>query len=178
MFDNDPLLCEIVLEHWNVEEVTTKRNKSENQDVRIGFTSFKSIKPFYVRPCKSGDIDTCQCRVHVNFHNAVDALLKMLRTSGMHFYFGSNERIDGVECYSSFMKFLYKDCSCGEHGLLESNCESGDCSHWSKNWSNISTTITTDIVNASQNRNNAATNKALLSWNILHIMCKGVCKTI
>ena len=121
LFDNDPLLCEIVLEHWNVEEVTTKRNKrmytqqyhtqngindklfqkfkSENQDVHIGFTSFKSIKPFYVRPCKSGDIDTCQCRVHVNFHNAVDALLKMLRTSGMHFYFGSNEKTDGAECY-------------------------------------------------------------------------------
>ena len=78
LFDNDPLLCEIVLEHWNVEEVITKHNKrmythqyhvqngtndelfqkfrSENQDVRIGFTSFKSIKPFYVRPCKSGDI--------------------------------------------------------------------------------------------------------------------------
>ena len=54
----------------------------------------------------------------MNFRNAVDALLKMLRTSGMHFYFGSNERIDGAECYSSFMKFLYKDCSRDEHGLL------------------------------------------------------------
>ena len=59
------------------------------------------------------------------------------------------------------MKFLYKDFSRDEHGLLESNCESGDCSHWSKNWSNISTTITTDIVNASQNRNNAATNNGV-----------------
>ena len=105
VFDKDPLLCRINIVQWNIQENHTKRKKRqyhhqyqvqnatkeelfrkfklEHPNMKIGITTFTKIKPFYVRASKSSDIETCTCRTHVNFRNAIEALLKNLRSKLM-----------------------------------------------------------------------------------------------
>ena len=93
LFDQNPLLKRVSLEDWNIQEENTKRNKrqyihqyhvqngtldelyrkfcKENEGTKIGITTFAKLKPFYARPCKPCDIETCTCKTHVNFRNAI-----------------------------------------------------------------------------------------------------------
>ena len=111
-----------------------KKFKVQNPNVRIGKTTFKKIKPFYTRPCKTADIQTCSCKTHVNFHNAVYAIIVPIKPyknvySNLH---PGNDVVEVFENYSSFMQFVYKDCTHDEYGLLVDDCESGECGHWAK----------------------------------------------
>ena len=158
-FDKNPLLCRVLLEPWNIQVETTKRKKrqyvhqyqvqdgtldelyrkfcSENGNIKIGITTFKKISPFYVRPCNPTDIETCTCRTHVNFRNAIEALLKFIqqKDNQIKFIFHDEDKeIDALGSYQNFMKYLYKNCKRDGHGLLIASCENGDGGHWMKNW--------------------------------------------
>ena len=43
---------------------------SAHEDIKIGFLTFRKLKPFHVRQCQPADIETCCGRKHVNFRNA------------------------------------------------------------------------------------------------------------
>jgi hypothetical protein len=108
--------------------------KKEHPEVAIGRSTFDKIKPFYVRQCTPGDIETCCCRIHINFHNAVDALLKPLKTNNLELIFKRDgESANALSKYSDFMCFLYKDCSRDDNGILSESCES-ECGHWLANF--------------------------------------------
>ena len=42
-----------------------------------------------------------------------------------------------MSSYHGFMKFLYNECVCDQHGLLVESCESGECGKWRKNWNDF-----------------------------------------
>jgi hypothetical protein len=156
-FDQDPLLKRIDLSSWNVQTTKTKRNKrqyshqyqvqdatqdelfrnfkEEHPGIKIGLTTFVKLKPFYVRKCKPSDIETCSCRTHVNFRNAVEALIKHMRNNDRSatISFDGND-VEVTASYRNFMLFLYKDCVRDDHGILVSKCETGECKHWNNNW--------------------------------------------
>ena len=150
-------LCRVDLGPWNIQTTTTKRKKrqyshqfqvqdatqdelfrnfrKEHPEITIGLTTFVKLKPFYVRKCKPSDIETCSCRTHVNFRNAVEVLIKYMRTHSKSFTVSlDGSDVEVTSSYRNFMSFLYKDCGRDEHGILLAKCESGECKHWSKNW--------------------------------------------
>ena len=170
-FTSDSLLSRVDISEYDMEIHTSKRKikqyrhqhqvqnakdeeiynsfLKENPDNIVGRTTFVKIKPFYVRHCKPGDIETCCCRIHVNFRSAVEALIKVLKGQQKEIPFKISEEeslIDALSSYSTFMKFVYKDCTRDGYGLLIKHCEQGDCGHWKENYLHIVSIATLDEV--------------------------------
>ena len=106
--------------------------KIKHPNISIGRTTFKKIKPFFIRPCKSADLQTCCCATRVNFRNTVEALIGISKQ--FNSVYGNvhpdDDTVPAFNSYRSFMGFIYRDYHRDEFGLLVQKCESGECGNW------------------------------------------------
>lgn len=104
----------------------------QNHSVKIGSSTFRKLKPFYIRHCRESDIETCCCIYHVNFRNAFEALSAFFKDCN----FKSSDDTDHVSSiikdYETFKTDLLKNCKRDKYSVLCLDCESGDCGHWLK----------------------------------------------
>ena len=96
----------------------------------------KFFIPFFIRPCKSADLQTCCCATHVNFRNTVEALIGISKQ--FNSVYGNvhpdDDIVPAFNSYRSFMGFIYRDCHRDEFGLLVQKYESGECENWASNF--------------------------------------------
>ena len=164
-FENEPLLQRVNIKETDIVQVYDKRKierythqdmvqnetdldlfkqfKQEFPQIVMGPTTFKKIKPFYIRPCKPADLQTCCCKTHVNFRNAFEALIVVSKQYNNVFakVHPDNNVTPVFQSYKSVMEFLYKDCKRDDFGLLVDRCESGQCQSWSSNFQIIKSHI-------------------------------------
>ena len=179
MMKSNPLLSRVDIENESFVKHTTKRGvtryehtfmvqnetdltiyqkfQSEHSIV-IGRSTFRKLKPFYIRHSKEGDIETCCCIYHVNFRNSFEALSKLFKScfkvvgdddddecednSGrVAVPEGISEISITIDNYDSFKKRLLQNCQKDQHGLLVTQCESGECGHWKTIFDNLNQQI-------------------------------------
>ena len=157
-FESDPLLSRVDIAGESFMTHTTKRNQTryehsymvqndtdramyqnflDQHTVTVGYTTFRKLKPFYIRHCRGYDIETCCCVYHVNFRNSFEALSSLFKDCN----FDCSEMVDKVtgiiESYSKFKSHLLVFCLRDEYSVLCIDCESGTCGHWAKQYDQL-----------------------------------------
>ena len=148
-FHADPLLNMVDLDNSSIETFKDKRGtdkymhqdqvqkgpdyeiyesfKKSHPQVKIGKTYFCRMKPFFVRLCKPSDITTCCCQKHVNFRNAIEALIKELKA--LEALKSEDIKQDNFSTYKAVKKYLLEKCCKADDGLLTGQCAAGECTH-------------------------------------------------
>lgn len=120
--------------------------------VKMSQRTFERLKPFFVRPVRQGDRNTCLCRYHVEFKSVFESCMKQRKTildlkndgilsAKYPVYQRMNEAVQPTLCKTSVeqehhkMECINRNCeNCGIHGLLllpEETAKEG-CVEWEK----------------------------------------------
>ena len=165
-FEKDPLLSRVNIANENFVKHTMQRGATRYEhsymvqsdmdlvifknfiaqhSLTIGRSTFRKLKPFYIRHCKEGDIESCCCIYHVNFRNGVEALSKFFKDCFQGNAM-SNDEVDQVlkilDKYKVFKAHLLQSCQKAKYGVLSVACESGEADTgkiFSISWSRRST---------------------------------------
>ena len=150
-FKSDPLLSQLDLSQEQFVTFTTKRGNTRYEhtymvqngtdfeiykrfklqhNVSMGRSTFRKIKPFFIRHAKESDIKTCCCVYHTNFRNSFEALATFFKDCNFVDSRIVSEVAEILDSYEAFKKHLFKSCKRDENGILVEECESGQCGHW------------------------------------------------
>ena len=118
--------------------------RSAHPEIKMSQRSFERLKPFFVRPVRSGDRNTCLCRYHVELKTVFDACMKhrkallerkndLVLSTQFPVYKNANEAVSATLCEKDEtaehhnISCLKRECSeCGVEQFKMMDEEDGD----------------------------------------------------
>ena len=102
-----------------------------NPDNNVGYGTFLSLRPFYIRPAKKCDIEMCCCKKHLHARWSVKSLLAYAKLKNVELPFTN---------YATFFDYLNSDCESSNTTYISWVCASNNknlCRHAEEKWDKL-----------------------------------------